>query len=247
MARTKKENNYVEEGEKIMEEAALITAVRAACGKVSASEELEDTDITREGGWILKRIDEKITDKKLRSFTGVKDEREYSPHDNTVRVQRVYSSDTLESDAVVLGTHHKAEFDPDASEYYLFPSLYAIKLQRRLRGLAALKWEWNHIRRKIIIDPAPMVDGDTYYYKSVERVEWTLAKLPTGFEELLVIGVSWKCLEIVLLKRSDLGGIQRGGGFVDYPAGGFMKDFATDKKDEFFNMLRLKSQLYGVR
>jgi len=227
-----------------MTPAELYAACRAECGKIASEEELADADILRASDYILKRIDEQITDKKLRSFTGVADEREYSPHENTVRVQRVYPSDTQDADNMILGSHHKGEFDPDAEEYYLFPSLYAIKLQRRIRGLPALSWDWNHIRRKIIIDPMPSEDGDKYWYISVERVEWTLVKLPTDFEELMVTGTSWKCLSIVLLKRSDLGGISRGGGFVDYPASA-MKGFIDDKKEEFFSLLKLKSALYG--
>lgn len=227
-----------------MEESELITAVRAACGKVSSDEELEDADIIREGGWILQKIDERITDRKLRSFTGTKDEREYDAHENTVRVPKVYPYDSRISDTVFSGTQHGAVADPETSEYYLFPSLYAIEKQRRIRGLPALQSRWNHIRRKIVIDPAPTQDGDTYWYVSIERVNWTLANLPGDFEELLVTGTSWKCLSIVLLKRSDLGGIQREGGFVDYPASA-LRSFIIDKKDDFFDTLRRKSQLYG--
>lgn len=227
-----------------MESSELITAVRAEVGKVSNVKELDDTDITREGSYILKRIDERITDRVLRSFEGEEDVREYDPHANTVRVQMVIPSDTQDEDLMILGTHHKAETDPDSSEYYLFPSLYVIKQQRRYKGLPALKWEWNAIRRKIIIDPAPSSDGDNYWYISVERVNWTLDALPVDFEELLITGVSWKCLEIVLLRRSNLGGVLREGGFVDFPATR-MKTWVDSKRDEFFRILRLKSMLYS--
>lgn len=229
-----------------MEDSELIAAVRAECGKVDDTATLGDADVLREGNWILKRIDEKVTDSKVRSFDGIKDEREYDPHDNTVRVQRVFPSDTVTSDTVVLGSHHKEAFDPEASDFYLWPSLYVIKQQRRIAGLPPFRWDWNHIRRKIIIDPMPTVDGDKYWYVSIERVNWTIADLPEGFEELLVMGVTWKCLEIVLLKRSDLGGVQRGGGFVDYPAS-TLKPFVDDKRDAFYDTLRMKVQLYGVR
>jgi len=109
-----------------------------------------------------------------------------------------------------------------------------------------LKWDWNAIRRKIIIDPAPTQAGDKYWYISIERVSWILDNLPDDFEELLVTGVAWKCLEIVLLKRSDLGGIPREGGFIDYPASA-LRSFIDSKKDEFFDILKLKSNLYGSR
>jgi len=229
-----------------MEESELIAAVRAQCGKITNDEELGDADVIREGNWILKRIDERITDRKKRFFTGEKDESEYSPDDNTVRVQKVFPYGTLESDSLVLGTHHQEEADPDASEEYLFPSLYVIRMQRKIRGLPKLQWEWNHIRRKIIINPSPTQDGDKYWYISIERVNWTTAKLPVDFEELLVIGTSWRCIEIVLLKRSDLGGVQTAGGFVDYPASA-LKDFIDSKRDDFYSILKLKAQLYGVK
>lgn len=229
-----------------MEESDLYAAVRAGCGKIEGNEELEDIDILRESVFIMKRIDERITDRVLRYFEGEINVREYDPHANTVRVQKVYDSDTLESDTMVLGSHHREEFNPDTSEYYLFPSTYIIRMQRRIRGLPSLQWGWNAIRRKIIIDPMPSQTGDKYWYISVERTGWTLANIPEGFEELLVTGCVWKCLEIVLLKRSDLGGIQREGGFVDYPASA-MKGFIDTKKDEFFDTLKLKSNLYGSR
>ena len=230
-----------------MEDGELIAAVRSECGKVDDSDTLGDADVLRESNWILKRIDEKITDRIVRSFDGKADQREYDPDDNTVRVQKVFPSDTLGSDPMNFGPQYgRAVFDPEASDFYLWPSLYAIAQQRRIRGLPQFRWEWNHIRRKIIIDPMPTVDDEKYWYVSVERVDWTLANLPVDFEELLVTGTAWKCLEIVLLKRSDLGGIQREGGFVDYPAS-TLKPFVDDKRDAFYDTLRMKVQLYGVK
>ena len=229
-----------------MDDSELVAAVRAGCGKVESEEELDDKDIIRESGFILKRIDERITDRVLRYVESIANEREYDPHANTVRVQKVYDSDTLVSDTMVLGSHHREEFDPDTSEYYSHPSLYVIRMQKRIRGLPSLKWDWNAIRRKIIIDPAPTQAGDKYWYISIERVSWILDNLPDDFEELLVTGVAWKCLEIVLLKRSDLGGIPREGGFIDYPASA-LRSFIDSKKDEFFDILKLKSNLYGSR
>ena len=229
-----------------MTPAELIIAVRSSCGKVESDTELEDTDITREGNWILKIIDERIVDKKLRSFTGVANEREYSVHDNTVRVQKVFPYDSYTEDTMFSGSPYgPAISSTGVSENFLFPSLHVIERQRRIRGLPSLRYQWNHIRRKVVIDPAPTQDGDTYWYISIERVGWTLPLLPVDFEDLLVTGTSWKCLSIVLLKRSDLGGIQREGGFVDYPASS-LRNYITDKKDDFYDILRRKVQLYGV-
>lgn len=229
-----------------MEQAELIKATRAECGKVTATEELEDEDVVREANWILKRIDERIVDRKLRFFESTNGEREYDVHADTVRVQKVFPSDTQIEELMELGTHHSSDIDPDAEDYYLFPSLYTIRLQRRIRGLPSLKWEWNAIRRKVVIDPHPLQDGDKYWYISVERANWTLENVPDDFEELLVTGTAWKCIEIVLLKRSDLGGIIREGGYTDYPAPA-MREFITGKKDEFFSLLNLKAQLYGSK
>ena len=103
-----------------MDQSELILATRAECGKVSSTEELADADILREQIYILRRISARITDKKLRSFLGEADEREYDVHENTVRVQKVYpsgSGDLLTS----LGTHHRAGGINNAEEYYLFP------------------------------------------------------------------------------------------------------------------------------
>ena len=225
--------------------ADLISAVRSECGKVSNDEELEDTDIPREEGYILKRISARITDKRLRNFLSVEDQREYDVHADTIRVQKVFpigSEELLTS----LGTHHRGESLNDAEEYYLFPSLYVIELQRRIRGLPTVRSEWNHIRRKVAIDPAPTQSDNKYWYMSIESANWTLANLPEDFEELLVTGTAWKCLSIVILRRSNLGGIQRSGGMIDYPASS-LKGFIDDKKDEFHKTLELKSFLYGAK
>jgi len=229
-----------------MTENELISAVRSRCGKVSNTEELSDDDITREGGWILDRICERITDKVLRYFTGTKDQREYSPHENTVRVQKVYPPEVYDSYFASLGTHKETANLSDPVDFYYWPSLNVINRQRLLRSIPAFSWKWNHIRRVIVIDPAPYVDGEYYYYISIEKVNWTIANLPEDLEELLVTGTAWRCLEIVILKRSDLGGIHRAGGMVDYPARS-MKGFIDSKRDEFYDMLRIKSMIYSRR
>jgi len=231
----------------------LELAVKSECGKIQSDTELDNDDIAREGGYMMVRIDEKITDKRLRCFVGVANEREYSPHDDTVRVTKVYPSDTQLDDKLVLGSHHSAgsglggaDLDDSIIDPYLWPSLNSIDRQRRVKGLPALSWGWNHIRRKITIDPMPFQDGDNYWYKSVERSNWTLANLPSDLEELIVTGTVWKCLEIVLGQRSQLGGIHREGGFVNYPAGS-LGDWVVRKKDEFFDLLKFKAAIYGSK
>ncbi|TET09095.1 hypothetical protein E3J84_05515 [Candidatus Aerophobetes bacterium] len=88
----------------------------------------------------------------------------------------------------------------------------------------------------------PTEAGDKYWYTSVERSDWTLGNLPEGFEELLVLGTSWKCLEILALKRSSLGGVIRDGGFVTYPSTE-LKLFVDQYRDDFHAELKLKSKL----
>jgi len=233
-----------------MTEEELQLAVKSECGKIQSDTELDDDDIAREGGYMLMRIDEKITDKQLRCFVGVANQREYSPHDDTVRVTKVYPSDTQLDNRLILGTASAGASAGDPSDLvidpYLWPSLNSIDAQRRVKGLPKLTWGWNHIRRKITIDPMPFQDGDNYWYKSVERSNWTLANLPSDLEELIVTGTTWKCLEIVLGQRSQLGGIPREGGFVNYPAGS-LGDWVERKKTEFLDMLKLKTALYGSK
>jgi len=229
----------------------LQLAVKSECGKIQSDTELDNDDIAREGGYMLVRIDEKITDKRLRSFVGVANQREYDPHADTVRVIKVYPSDTRLDNKLEMANASPAatggtDLDDSVTDPYLWPSLNSIESQRRVRGLPALSWGWNHIRRKITIDPMPFQDGDNYWYKSVERSNWTLVNLPSDLEELIVTGTVWKCLEIVLGQRSNLGGIHREGGFVNYPAGS-LGDWVERKKDEFFDMLKLKAAIYGSK
>jgi hypothetical protein len=148
----------------------------------------------------------------------------------------------MDEDLMVLGGY-KAE-ESEANEYYNFPSLWAIRMMRRIRGLPRIRFEFNPVEKKLKIDPYPENTGDKYWYISIEKSDWTLAKLPSDFEELLVTGTVWKCLEIIALKRSTLGGVLRAGGFVDYPASS-LKQFIDSKKDAFFTELDVKSMLYS--
>ena len=228
-----------------MTESDLISVVRAECGKVTNIEELEDTDIIKQSEFILTRIAEKVVDREVRYITSEKDVREYDVHDNTIRVQGVIPSDTQSLNTMELGSGGSAEFNPDAGEYYNWPSLHVIRLQRRILGLAEINFEFNPVRRKLKIDPMPTQAGLKYYYWSVEKTYWTLANLPNDFEELMATGTAWKCLEIIILKRSNLGGIMRGGGFVDFPATR-LQPFINAKRDDFFDGLEQKSMIYNL-
>jgi len=231
-----------------MTDDELRLAVNAECGKISSEIELASDDIDREGGYILQRIDERITDRQLRSFVGTINIREYSPHTDTVRVTKVYPSDTQLDNRLILGSASAgvSNVDDTVVDPYFYPSLNSIDRQRRVRGLPNLVWGWNHVRRKITIDPAPYQSGDNYWYQSVERSNWTLANLPADLEELIVIGTTWKCLEIVILQRSNLGGIHREGGFANFPAAVF-GDWIERKRTDFFDLLALKAALYGSK
>jgi len=228
-----------------VEQSDLISVVRAECGKVTNIEELEDTDILKQAGFILTRIAEKVVDREVRYITSEANVREYDVHANTVRVQDVIPSDTQGSDTMELGSHHRAEFDPESSELYQWPSLHVIKLQRRIRGLPPIHFEFSPVSRKLKIDPMPSQAGIKYYYWSVEKTYWTLVNLPNDFEELMATGTAWKCMEIIIMKRSNLGGIMRGGGLVDFPATR-MRIFITAKRDEFFDSLKQKSMIYNL-
>ncbi len=235
-----------------MTDVELRKAVKAECGKIQSDTELASDDIDREGGYILQRIDERITDRKLRSFVGTIAIREYSPHADTVRVIKVYPSDTQLDDRMVLGSASASaqsgggDLDDTILDPYLWPSLNSIDRMRRVRGLKDLAWGWNHVRRKITIDPAPYQSGDNYWYMSIERANWTLANLPIDLTELIVTGTTWKCLEIVLLQRSQLGGIHREGGFANYPAA-TLGDWVERKRTDFFDTLTLKAAIYGSK
>ncbi len=231
-----------------MTDAELRLAVNAECGKVASELELANADIDREGGYILQRIDERITDKRLRSFVGTINIREYSPHADTVRVTKVYPSDTQLDNELILGSASVGDTNVGDTviDPYLWPSLNSIDRQRRVRGLPDLVWGWNHVRRKITIDPAPYQSGDNYWYMSVERANWTLGDLPVDLSELIVTGTTWKCLEIVIFFRSNLGGIHREGGFANYPAA-TLGDWVERKRTDFFDLLTLKAALYGSK
>ncbi len=226
-----------------MTDAELATAVRRKCGKVSGDKEIDDTDIAAEGTKVLRKIAEWITIRVHRYITSEADTREYDTHANTIRVPKVFRWDEAESqNTMVLGGYKVSEVD--ASEGYNFPSMKIIERMRRVRALPRLKHEFDPINKKLKIDPMPVEAGNKYWYVSIERADWTMENVPGDFEELLVLGTSWKCLEILALKRSNLGGVIRDGGFVTYPSTE-LKLFVDQYRDDFHAELKLKAKLYS--
>ena len=228
-----------------MTEKELIDAVRAECGKITvAQDEVDDPDIIRYGQKILKLIGEKITVKTVRYITSTADEREYAVPSEVLRVQQVFPWDAIQDEFDFGQTSVVAGFNGGIVSDYEFPSLWKIKMMRKMRGLPRINHEYDPINRKLKIDPAPSEDDIKYFYKSVDRTKWTLKSLPDDFEEMQVVGVSWKALSQVALKRSNLGGQMREGGRVTYPSTE-LRLFVQDKKDEFDEALRVKSMIYS--
>jgi hypothetical protein len=221
----------------------LIINVRASCGKnVATNDELEDTEILQYGTDILQRIGEKIPSKALRYVTSVANQREYDVPSTVLRIQKVFPWDTVDQDLMVLGGYKVDE--SSSNEYYNFPSLWRIKMMRKIAGLPRIQYQFDPIDKKLILDPHPEEAGLRYYYLSVEKSKWTLANVPDDFEEVLVLGVTWKSLEQVALKRSQLGGVMREGGRVTYPATELW-NLAEKRRDEFNTELQVKALIYS--
>lgn len=226
----------------------LYSAVRAELGKLATTNTVDigDADILREAGYILQRINSEIPKRVPRSVVAVADQREYDVNAATLRVQAIIpSSDLSDEDLMKLGSY--IVDDNIGDESYNFPSLWAIRMARRKRGLAPIWFEFNPIERKLKIDPVPSASdaGEKIWYISVESAGWTLVNMPAEFEEVLITGVAWKCMHIVFLRRSTEGGILREGGRVDYPASA-MKTFADEFKKEFLDLLDIKRRLYSL-
>lgn len=228
-----------------MTSSELRSSVRRKCGKVVNTAELADTDIDEEGSWILRKIADRVTVKVLRNVTSVANQREYDVHANTVRVSNVYSWTEIESDLLDIENKNIIVDEAESSEYYNFPSVWMITMMRKKRGLPRFKWHFNPIIRKLQIDPYPEVAGEDYYYESVEKINWTLANVPTDFEETVVLGTTWRCLQQIMLVRTRLGGVQRSGGMVDYPAER-LKSLVDQYRDDFYEDLRIKSTFYNI-
>lgn len=225
-----------------MESADLIAAVRMKCGKLNNTKELGDTDITLQGTWILSKIADWITIRKIRSITSVANQRDYDVNENTVRVTKVFQWDVAaDENTMVLGGYRVTEVQ--ASEGYNFPSMRVIESMRRVRGLPRIRYEYDPINKTLKIDPMPNEAGNTYWYRSVEKADWTLANLPADYVDLLVLGTAWRALEVIALKRSGLGGVIRDGGMVTYPSTE-LKLFVDQYRDDFWDELKFKAKLH---
>ena len=232
-----------------MTDINLITAVRAALGKLPETNtvDIENEDILREAAFILSRISSHITKKVLRSITTEAGTRDYDVDENTRRVQAVLSSEEVEDSfgdetwtSIV-----SSQSGNDPVNSYNYPSLRVINQMRRRRSLSRYSFTFHPVEKKLKLDPTPSQSGETIWYLSIEPEDWTLNNVPVEFEELLVTGTTWKCLNIVALRRSTEGGIERGGGRVDYPADSLLR--AAEKlKEDFYDELDIKVRLFAL-
>jgi len=236
-----------------METAALRIAIYAKCGKLESDiSELEDTDIDREAGWILNIFKERFPSVRLRYIESVdesareyEDRGEYDVNTLTRRVKQVFPWDAIEDAYTDPAMSGKIIGVTQGDEYYDWPSLWKINMQRKQAGLPRFKWHFDAIRRKLRIDPYPSSSGDKYWYFSVENAGWTITSIPSEFDNLFVTGVTWKIIDQIAMARSRLGGIQREGGFVIYPATE-IHNIAKDFKKDFYDELRLKTKIWNM-
>ncbi len=236
-----------------MDASAVIIAVYAKCGKLESDiSELEDSDIAREYEVILGIFKERFPIIRLRYIESVvetardyEDRGEYDVNALTRRIKQVFPSDAIEDAYTDPAMSGKIVGATQGDEYYNWPSLWKINMQRKQRGLPRFRWHFDGIRRKLRLDPYPSSSGNKYWYFSVENADWTLVKMPAEFNDLLVLGTTWKAVEQLAMARSRLGGIQREGGFVIYPATE-IHNIAKDYKKEFYDELRLKSKLWSM-
>ena len=233
-----------------MENQILYDSVRAELGKITNLIDIGDADILRESGYILQRIAQKITKKVFRYITSKVDTREYDVATTTLRVQEVFPggiTDIEQSDLLTLSDPVGSLIVGSelANENYNFPSLWMIRRMKQLRSLPRIRWEYNPIERKLKIDPTPTSAGEKIYYISVEKTIWVLKDIPEDFEEIVITGTTWKCAEIVAMRRSTEGGIERSGGRVEYPADSVLR-YAKTKQEDFNEELDIKSRLYNL-
>ena len=225
----------------------LAVEVRCELGKLESTNTIDilDTDISREATHILERINSRITKKAIRSVTStVANQRDFDVNAATIRVQEVLTADEVEELKIKLGSYIVRD-EVGNSEDYNFPSLWRIRAARRIRALPKIWFEFNPIEKKLKLDPPADAVGDVYWYVSIESAGWTLANTPTEFKEIVISGTVWKCLQTVALRRSTEGGIERGGGRVDFPAESLFR-MAEKFKDDFFAELDIKVKLYSL-
>ena len=226
-----------------MTAADLCKWIRVELGKIKNTTDIEDADIEHEAGHILQRLNDKITKKVLRPLAVVYNQREYDVDKATIRVQDVFSNDDIEEMRIRLGSYIVSE--AAASEDYNFPSLWAIKQMRRRRALPKMHYEFNPVERKLKIDPTPRMTLNNMWYVSIENAGFTLSTIPADFDEILLTGTLYKCLEIVALRRSTEGGILREGGRVEYPADALFR-IAKQMQKEFDDLLDIKIRIYTI-
>ena len=236
-----------------MEEATLLEAVYAKCGKLETdTSEIEDVDIIREYGGILNIFKGKFPIIRLRYIESVdetarayEDRGEYDVDPLTQWVKEVLPWSGIEEAYTDPAMTGKVVGVTKGDEYYNWPTLYRINMQRKQSGLPRFRWRFDRIRKKLRIDPYPSSAGDKYWYFSAENADWTIANVPTELGDLLITGTTWKMIEQLAMARSKLGGIHKTGGFVTYPVTEILA-IAKDYKKEFYDELRLRAKVWNM-
>jgi len=225
-------------------ETKFIAQVRAKLGKVANTVDIDDSDILNEANNILSNYFFSAFPKKvLRFITTEANVSEYSVAPTTVRVQKIVPSAIVDELDLGSAIVPNSGVSPLRTEEWEFPSLRVIRAMRTNRGLQTYQFDFNPVERKLKLYPTPTSSDVKVYYISTESPGWTIDTVPEDFWDLLVVGTTWRCLEIVFLRRSTEGGILREGGRVDYPAA-MLKGYVESNKQEFFDLLNLKAKLY---
>jgi len=226
-----------------MTTAELYATVRTALGKIPAENtaDIDNPDILEASVWILRRINNAIPETRVRYITSEINQPEYDVPDTVVRVRKVFYYKEIETDLMILGGIEIGR--SERNEYYNFPSIYEIEQMMQKRGRPKIRFSFHPRYRKLVINPAPENAGRRYYYQTVEANQFAITDIPEDLEELLIVGCAWKTLMVVALRRSDLGGVIREGGFVTYPSTE-LKLFVDEYRNEFKMILEAKARVY---
>jgi hypothetical protein len=232
---------------------AFVDAIRLDASD-PPSDILSDAQILNVCRLTVQDMNDRLTNKVLRSFTTVEDQQAYDVDPVTTRVSEVFRESAVSAifgssgivSSIDVGgavSYVVGQMGTDSGlSWFEYPSLF-MEWSRKLKAAKNIDPKsWVFLGKQILLMPPPDATGDVVMYLSIER--FTEAHIPANWEYFVRWGVLAECLNLIAVKRWNEAGVNVGGGMTSFSPQSFLvsqgKEYRT-KYEEACNKISMMS------
>lgn len=234
--------------------AAFIQGIREDVSK-PPTDVLSNDQILRCCRTAVQDLNNRLTNKVLRSITTVANQQAYDVDAVTIRVTEVWREEAVAA-VFSAASGNASSIDLGGLTSYVvgqintseglsmltYQSLFTEWI-RRLRGARNIGIQgWTFVGKQIMLMPPPGESGKTVLYCSTDR--FTENHLPGDWEYFFRWKVMAECLTIIATKRWNEAGVNTGGGLTTYSPQKFLVDQAKDYQKKYEDEVQKISMLY---